>query len=102
MNFIKVCRTNEVEDGKAVMVSAGGRDFLLARVDGKLYALSPYCTHDGQKIDADEVENGELECPRHGARFRVDTGEATRMPAVYGLARYDVKVENDDAYIDVD
>ena len=44
----------------------------------------------------------EVECPRHGARFDVRTGHATRMPAVGALTTYPVSIENGQVYAEAD
>jgi 3-phenylpropionate/trans-cinnamate dioxygenase ferredoxin subunit len=44
----------------------------------------------------------EIECPRHGARFDVRTGEVKVLPAIVPVPTFDVKVEGDDVYVDVD
>ncbi len=39
------------------------------------------------------VEGCEIECPRHGARFDVRTGEALTPPAYEPTAKFPVRVE---------
>lgn len=99
-DFMKVCRLEEVGDGATRLVVVNGTKVLLAREGDAVYGLSPYCTHDGGELYAEKVVDGELECPRHGARFDIHTGKATRMPAVFGLSTYEVKVENGDVYVE--
>ncbi len=41
------------------------------------------------------------ECPRHGARFDLATGRATRMPAVTAIRAYAAKVEDGSVWVDV-
>jgi 3-phenylpropionate/trans-cinnamate dioxygenase ferredoxin component len=65
----------------------------VCNVDGQFYAIEDVCTHDGGPLDQGNLEADEIECPRHGARFNVRTGEATLMPAVVGVRTFPVKVE---------
>jgi 3-phenylpropionate/trans-cinnamate dioxygenase ferredoxin subunit len=44
-------------------------------------------------LDQGELIGGEIECPRHGARFDVATGRATRLPAIQPVRTYPVRVE---------
>ncbi|MGH7909486.1 MAG: Rieske (2Fe-2S) protein, partial [Thermodesulfobacteriota bacterium] len=46
-------------------------------------------------------EGEEVECPWHGSRFNIKTGEVTAPPAVEGVARYNVRVTGDDIEVEV-
>lgn len=103
VEFVKACRESEISEGKTKAVIIKDKPLILARHDGQIYALEGICSHDGGEFKADEhITDCQIECPRHGARFNVKTGEATRMPAVVGIGSYDVKVENGDVYVGVD
>ncbi len=90
-SFHEVCKSEEILEGAAKLVTVEEKQIIIARDGGILYGISAYCTHDGGLLDAEEVVDNEIECPRHGARFSLQTGEVTMMPAVYGLATYTVK-----------
>ncbi len=92
--WAKVCNSDELEDGKTRLFDIEGTVVMVARENGDIYGVSGICTHDGEAMDEDDVEDGEIECGRHGARFSIKTGEVTQMPAEYGLAKCDVKIEN--------
>ncbi|MFH0882690.1 MAG: Rieske (2Fe-2S) protein [bacterium] len=100
-SFHEACSTKDVQNGMTKMFKVSGKNVLIANDKGSFYALSPYCTHDGQDLDADEIVDHALTCPRHGAVFDVRDGSVIRMPAVYGLATYPVKVENDTVFIQI-
>jgi 3-phenylpropionate/trans-cinnamate dioxygenase ferredoxin subunit len=40
------------------------------------------------------LENGEIICPRHGARFCIKTGDVKSPPAYEGVESYAVRIEN--------
>jgi len=44
--------------------------------------------------------NGEIECPRHGARFDIKTGRAMCMPAVEPVKVFPVRISGGDIEID--
>jgi 3-phenylpropionate/trans-cinnamate dioxygenase ferredoxin subunit len=67
----------------------------ICNVDGSYYAIEDVCTHDGGPLDQGDLEDDEIECPRHGARFNVRTGEATLMPAVMPVRTFPIKIEGD-------
>ena len=65
-----------------------------SRRHGVVYAVDDVCTHDGGELGAGDIVNGQIQCPRHGARFDLKTGDATQMPAVIGIGTYRVKIED--------
>ena len=50
----------------------------LTRLNGKICAFENTCTHDGGSLEGGHLEGKEVVCPRHGARFDIETGAATR------------------------
>jgi 3-phenylpropionate/trans-cinnamate dioxygenase ferredoxin subunit len=102
-HFIKACAESEIEEGKTKVVLIENRPLILVKDGGDIYAVEGICSHDGGEFGADEkVIDGQIECPRHGARFDIKTGEATRMPAIVGINRFDVRIEDGDIYVAID
>ena len=67
---------------------------VVVNLDGEFFAVEDVCTHDGGPLGEGKLAGCELICPRHGARFDVRTGDATRMPAFEPVPTYEVRVEN--------
>jgi 3-phenylpropionate/trans-cinnamate dioxygenase ferredoxin component len=63
-------------------------------VAGELYAIEDLCTHDGESLAGGEVEDHEVICPRHGARFCLRTGAALSPPAYEPVATFGVRREH--------
>lgn len=99
--FVKVCDGLELVEGAVKTVSADEKLILLARYRGIVYAVDDICTHDGGELGDGDLVDGQVQCPRHGARFDLKTGDATRMPAIIGIGTYDVKVENGQIFVAV-
>ena len=95
----KVCSITDISEGKAKTFLVNGRDIVIAQYQGEFYAFDNLCTHDGGILGEGEIFEGEIECPRHGARFDITTGEATQMPAVADIEVYDVHVENNYIFV---
>ena len=86
-----------------VVIVANGLDSIAAvKIDGQIFAYEDSCTHDGEEMGHCKVCGFEVECPRHGARFDVRTGQATRMPAISPLTTYPVTIENGQVYAEVE
>ncbi len=101
-DFVKICRDDEIADGEIRQARVGDSSILLARYDGRLYALDDFCSHDGAALGDGDIVDGQIQCPRHGARFDLKTGAATQMPAVVGIETFDVKIDNGDIYVAIE
>jgi 3-phenylpropionate/trans-cinnamate dioxygenase ferredoxin subunit len=95
-----VARVSDIQPGMTTTVAVDGQEVMLCNVDGVIYAIEDICTHDGGALDQGFLEGCEIECPRHGARFDVRTGEAVRLPAVMPVRSYTVRVEGDDIFVE--
>ena len=63
----------------------------VASVGGTLYAFEDRCTHDDSPFDDAPIEDSEIICPRHGARFCLRTGAALSPPAYEPLRIFEVR-----------
>lgn len=96
-----VARAGAIPAGQTLRVVMHGDPILLCNVDGTLYAIEDYCSHDGEPLgEAGDLEGCRIRCPRHGATFDVTTGKALTLPAVSPIATYRVRVAGDDVYVD--
>ncbi len=74
-----IAAVKDIPAGGALMVTAGGKPFALAKKDDGTVSLhSGVCTHQGCAVAADGVT---LRCPCHGSEFDAFTGAVLRGPA---------------------
>ena len=102
MAFVKAANVRDVPPGRAKIVEIGDEDVALCNVDGKIYAIANVCTHDGGPLGEGYLLGEEIECPRHGARFNVRSGEVKVLPAIMPIPTFEVKIEGDDILVDVE
>lgn len=89
-----------VDHLKAVQTERG--PVVLANHEGTVYALEDRCSHQDYPLSAGELEDGQLECSFHGARFDVCSGRATQLPAIAPVRTFDVEVRDGAVYILLD
>ena len=79
-----VCKSEEL----ALRQVVGAGDFAVGRTgDGELFGLSRRCRHLRADLAEGSVDKaGCLVCPKHGARFDVETGKMVRGPQGLTLA----------------
>jgi 3-phenylpropionate/trans-cinnamate dioxygenase ferredoxin component len=100
--MVTVAKESDLDEGAVKVVEAGGRRIALCKFDGTFYAIDDVCTHDRGPLGQGELIGGEIECPRHGARFDVTTGRATRLPAIQPVRTYPVRVEDGAISVEVE
>jgi len=102
MAFVVAAKLDEVPPGRVKTVVIGDEDIALCNVQGKIHAIANVCTHDGGPLGEGYLLGDEIECPRHGARFNVRTGEVKVLPAIVSVPTFQVKVDGDTILVDVD
>lgn len=98
-DFIKVASTDELQPGAMKLVEVADERILLVNHEGRLYAWTEECTHAGGSLSEGDLNGNEVECPLHGSRFDVTTGEVTEGPADEALGRYAVRVSGKDVFV---
>jgi 3-phenylpropionate/trans-cinnamate dioxygenase ferredoxin component len=94
--YVMVGKTSDVAPGAVRAFVVDGQDVAVANVDGQFYAFADVCTHDGGPLAEGELDGCAIECPRHGARFDIATGQVLSMPAVVPIPVYDLKTDGDE------
>ena len=100
-NFVRVADTAEIPEGFGKYVDVDGEPVAIFHVDGNFYATSDVCTHEEASLSEGELEGEVVECPLHGARFNVRTGEVKSLPAVVRLKTYPVRIVGDALEVEV-
>ena len=91
--FVRVASISEIPADKMKTVQYKSQQICLANIKGKYYAIKNTCTHLGGPLAQGKLEDHIVECPWHGSRFDLTTGEAKRGPAQTPEPVYEVKVE---------
>ncbi len=100
--FLKVASVADVPEGSVQVVTAAGRRIALCNYNGEFFAVDDLCTHDNGPLGEGElVDAGQVECPRHGARFDVRTGKAMCLPAVRPVNTYPVEIRQGEVWLSV-
>ena len=98
-DFVKVAATNDIQPSQMKEVEVAGEKVCVINVEGKFYAIDNVCTHEGGPLAEGTLEGYEVECPWHGSRFDVRTGEVINPPAETPQPLYEVKVEDNNILV---
>jgi glycine betaine catabolism B len=98
-DFVKVANTNDIQPSHMKEVQLDGQNICLVNVEGKYYAINNICTHEGGPLADGTLEGYEVECPWHGSKFDVRTGEVKEPPASEPEPTYQVKLDGSNVLI---
>lgn len=70
-------------EGEMKSVDVDGVAILVARVNGRLHALSNTCVHRGGSLADGELDGECVVCPLHSSTYRLEDGSVVRGPASY-------------------
>ncbi len=92
LTYYPICAVEDLPPGERLFIELDDEPVVIFNIVGDYYAIADVCTHDMGPLGEGEVEDHQVICPRHGARFDIRTGEVLTLPAVQGVASYRVRV----------
>lgn len=97
-----VGKTSEIPQAKMGHATAGGKEILVANVNGSYYSVNDICNHAGAELHEGELDGKEITCPWHGSKWDATTGNLIWFTQkLRDLESYKVTVENDVIYVEV-
>ena len=93
-NYVKVANTKDIQPSHMKEVQVQDENVCIANIDGKYFAIGNTCTHEGGPLADGSLKGYEVECPWHGSKFDVRTGEPTKPPARQAVSKYQVKIQD--------
>ncbi|NNM97828.1 MAG: non-heme iron oxygenase ferredoxin subunit [Candidatus Dormibacteraeota bacterium] len=70
--------------------------------DGAWFAIDDTCTHEDCSLSQGDLEDHAVECPCHGSRFDLTTGDVLNLPAVVPVRTHRVTVEGEAVRVEVE
>lgn len=93
LEYVVVADVGELGNGERLFLEIDGALIAIFNIAGKLFAIEDVCSHDQGPVAEGDLLDHSIECPRHGARFDLESGKALTMPAVVDIAAYPVRIE---------
>jgi NADPH-dependent 2,4-dienoyl-CoA reductase/sulfur reductase-like enzyme/nitrite reductase/ring-hydroxylating ferredoxin subunit len=85
--------------GETLLGHVGDQDVLLVRSGSEIFAIDAHCSHYHGPLAEGLVVGDSIRCPWHHACFDLRSGEATRAPALNGLAVWQVEREGERIFV---
>ncbi len=92
--FEQIASIDEFGTADRLEVFIDDTPVLLIRLNNQYFAIEDVCTHDGQPLTDGSIEEGAIICPRHGARFDLETGKALCMPATKAVQTFEIEIRD--------
>lgn len=90
--LIEVAEANELKDGSMKKIKFKNLEILLAKVDGKYYAVDNKCPHFGADLSKGKLEGPTIICPSHHSKFDLADGHVIQWTHWTGIKLSLVKV----------
>jgi 3-phenylpropionate/trans-cinnamate dioxygenase ferredoxin component len=101
VEFHRVARSGQVPEGYVRRFYVNELECAVARLNGKAYATSNYCTHLDCLLSSGKLVDDGLGCSCHGSVFDLETGDPVYPPATEPIQVYPVREENGEVFVGV-
>ena len=99
--FHRVARSGQVPEGYIRRFYVNDLECAVARLRGKVYATSNYCTHLDCLLSSGKIIDDGIRCSCHGSVFELDHGEPIYPPATVPIQVYPVREEDGEVFVGV-
>ena len=99
-----ICPVEDLPAGEKRLVELDDLEIGVFNCSGTLYAIEDRCSHDDGELLYGEFDPDEcaVECPRHGSRFDLRTGNPLNLPAYVSIDTFPVMVADGVIRVEVD
>lgn len=105
MVWHKILKDGVMNDGDLLKAKVNDKEILIIKDEGKYYATSLYCTHEGYDLSDGLLDENKLICPNHFATFNPADGSVVSSPDTAGdiepLKSYRTKIEDGEVMVEV-
>ena len=102
--IIEVCPVEDLKPGEVRLVEWEDLEIGVFNCAGTLYAIEDRCSHDNGPLVEGELDEASctVECPRHGSRFDLKTGQPKTLPAYVPVDTFPVIIDGETIKLEVD
>ncbi len=101
-NVVRVCAQSDIAPDSVQAFEVGDRRLAVFNIGGHFYVTDDECTHASASLAEGMLEGDVIECCLHFGAFDVRTGEVKAPPASLPLRTYQVLLQGDDVFVDLD
>ena len=98
---VEVGPESDIPEGGMKCATIRKRPYALFRVGGKIHCLDNTCPHAGGPLCEGTLEDHLVECPWHGSRFDIRTGQVVGPPARAPVRSHPAGVQGGKIWVDL-
>lgn len=91
-SFVRVLEAAELPEAQKKAIEVSGKSVLICHAPQGWFAVSNICSHANEKLECGRMKHGIIVCPVHGARFKLETGEAMSAPATKPIETFELRI----------
>lgn len=99
--WIDIGIPTEIANQECKIIEIDNIPIAIFNLDGDFYAIQDNCPHQHLPLADGLVEDCNITCPYHGAKFNLKTGELLAPPACDNLTTYPTRVVDGKIQIEV-
>ena len=99
--MIKIATLDDVRPGKMFRTSHNNHAYLLANIEGEIYAMDNTCSHEDASLYNGALKGHCVECPLHGSLFDFRNGKPDGNPATVPVKTYPVTIKDGEIHIEI-
>jgi 3-phenylpropionate/trans-cinnamate dioxygenase ferredoxin component len=102
--LVEVCPLSELKPGDMRLLEWEDLEIGVFNCAGTVYAIEDRCSHDNGPLVEGELDETDctIECPRHGSRFDLRTGQPKTLPAYLPVETFPVIIEENTIKVEVE
>ncbi len=101
MTWANACPLAKLTEATPLGIVVDGVAVCLVRLGNEVFAVHDECTHEDVPLSEGDVEDGIIECWRHGSRFVLRTGDVLNPPATEPVAVYGTRLREAQVQVDL-
>lgn len=99
--WIKACNVEQISSDQLCAINCNEKKILLSNLNGKIFATDLICTHADADLSTGFLSSEGVRCPLHLSVFDLESGKPLNPPATEPLKTYNVKIEQNEIYVEV-
>jgi nitrite reductase/ring-hydroxylating ferredoxin subunit len=101
-NVVRVCSQSDISPETVKAFEVGDHRLAVYNIDSKFYVTDDECTHAAASLADGMLDGDVIECCLHFGAFHVPTGAVKAPPCSQALRTYQVVLQGDDIFVDLD
>ncbi len=100
--WVDVGREEHCPVGHHIIIDSDAGKIAVFHLSQGFFAIEDRCSHDGGELASGSCVEGEIICPRHGARFCLRSGKALSPPAYEDIDTFAIRIVDGLIQVDID